>query len=163
MCQNLIINLPYCEKWVRPELLFLRQRSAVWSGAPSSPPWGLCGVALGVAAACVGWGPLPSISPRPLCSLCAIHLHHVSDSSLGAGSPFPDPQLSSPQIFLRADGQAVVLSALGGSAVQNYSYLPLPPPLSSVGICCPSSSSSPFPAELGVRMGTTPITAVTLG
>lgn len=43
-CQNLIINLPYCEKWVSLELLFLRQRSSVWSGAPSSPmgvvwPW----------------------------------------------------------------------------------------------------------------------------
>lgn len=27
LCQNLIINPPYCEKWVSPELLFLRQRS----------------------------------------------------------------------------------------------------------------------------------------
>lgn len=33
MCQNLIINLPYCEKWVRLELLFFKAKvnSVEWS------------------------------------------------------------------------------------------------------------------------------------
>lgn len=66
LCQNLIINPPCCEKWVSPELLFLRQRSSAWSQAPSSPPWGCVALALGVAAVFLRWGlPLSWASSVP--------------------------------------------------------------------------------------------------
>lgn len=90
MCLNLIINLPYCEKWVRLELLFFsRQRSLVWSGA--LPCGGCVAVALGVAEACLGVGPTsPVLRQCPFC-----YFHQVLGSNLATGNPFLGPPHSS--------------------------------------------------------------------
>lgn len=77
LCQNLIINPPYCEKWVGPQLQFLRQRSLVWSGAPSSSPWGPCdggGFGRGRSNVHFSWASLfPSIMSQSLALRLKLH------------------------------------------------------------------------------------------
>lgn len=115
LCQNLIINPPYCEKWVGPQLQFLRQRSLVWSGAPSSSLWGPCdgGFGSGHSNLHFSWTSLP--------------FHHVPESSVEAEAP-SQPVSCHLQIFLRVSGlhsgPFLPRVVLGG---QNYPYFLLPP------------------------------------
>lgn len=123
LCQNLIINPPYCEKWVGPQLQFLRQRSSVWSGAPSSSPWGRCDGGFGSGR-----------SRLPFLLGLSLPFHHVSESSLEAEAP-PQPVRCHLQIFLSASalhsGPFLPRVVAGG---QNDPYFPLPPKPCSTGL-----------------------------
>lgn len=128
LCQNLIINPPYCEKWISPGLLFLRQRSLVWSGAPSCPHGGFLEVALGVAAALLWWG-LPQFLLGFLCSF-----HHVLDCSLETGRPFPARQLSSPNHPQGLRAGLWSFSPLGGGGNVELPLSSTPPNSSQQGL-----------------------------
>lgn len=123
LCQNLIINPPYCEKWVSPALLFLRQRS--WSGAPSFPRGGCVAVALGAAPAFSGGA---CFSPFLLGLLCS--LHHASKSGLEVEAP------SQPIRCHHRGGRTVwSLPALRGRGRAECSLSPTCPQLTSTGTC----------------------------
>lgn len=134
MCQNLIINPPYCEKWISPELLFLRQRSSVWSAAPSSPPWGLCGSDFGSGCSFSGVRPAAFHFFQAHLS-CPCSFHHILDSGCETVSPFPALQLSSLQMFPRAPGLDCGTSLLGGSGSAELTLISHCPQLFSVRIC----------------------------
>lgn len=97
LCQNLIINPPYCEKRVGSQRQFLRQRSSVWRGAPSSLPWALCGPGFGSGCCFFWWGLLLCTSGP------SVPFHHVSESSFEAEVP-AQPVSCQLHIFLRASG-----------------------------------------------------------
>lgn len=138
LCLNLIINLPYCEKWVRPELLFFKAKviSVEWN-SQLSPVGAVLVLALGVAEACPGVGPTSLV--LCLCPYC--YFHPVSDPSFETGSPFlglltsPHGQTGPFQPGLSVGVQTHFLSSLR---------------FSTMGTCL-SSSSSLFLASVSRR------------
>lgn len=112
LCQNLIINPPYCEKWVSPELLFFRQRSSVWSGALSSP--------IGAVPRWLWeWLQHTMVGPASLHFFWALSVPFCRVSKSGLEAEAPSQSLSFHlQIFLRAPwldcGPSLLWVVVGG-------------------------------------------------